>query len=322
MLHDLNLAWTPGAAPDRLAQTLSLCASLGYGTVALNHSLDLPLPAKPTAPPLPSLPSSPPPPPSPSSSSSPSPSPPLPRLLRRATLVLADPAALNYRLPALAAAYDVLAVRPLTEKAFNHACLALDVPLVSLDLTAHFPFHFRPRPCMAAVARGVRFELPYAQLLAADPRGRANFIANLSALVRATRGRGLVVSSEAASALALRAPADVVNLLAVWGLAPERALEGLRSVPRSILVNEAIKRNGFRGVVHVVHVASPRPPAARDADPAEEGHPAPAPAPAPPHSSGNQKRKPAGDEAAQPTSKRRAKKMRLAASEAVPGKPQ
>ncbi|RCI11954.1 hypothetical protein L249_4590 [Ophiocordyceps polyrhachis-furcata BCC 54312] len=245
MLYDLNLPWSPATPSDRLSQTLSLASSLGYAVVALNHSLELPLPAKPAPPPFPLL--------SVPGSDAASES---PRVLRRATLKLADPAAFNFRLPALAAVYDVLAIRPLTEKAFQNACLSLEVPLISLDLTTHFPFHFRPKPCMAAVSRGVRFELCYAQLLAADSRGRANFIANVAGLVRATRGRGFVISSEANFALALRAPADVVNLMSVWGLASEKGLDGLRCVPRSIVVNEAIKRRGYRGVVDVVQVAS------------------------------------------------------------------
>ncbi|PHH62485.1 hypothetical protein CDD80_1350 [Ophiocordyceps camponoti-rufipedis] len=146
-------------------------------------------------------------------------------------------------------------------------------------------------------------------MLSADARGRANFIGNLTSLVRATRGRGFVVSSEAKTALALRAPADVVNLLSVWGLANERGLEGLRAIPRSVVVNEAIKRRGFRGVVDVVQVASPRPEAA-----AETVSP-------PPHDAvTSQKRKSADagpHSAAQPLSKRQAKRMKLAARAAA-----
>ncbi|KAI9171841.1 putative ribonuclease P protein subunit 3 [Paramyrothecium foliicola] len=255
MLYDLNVAWSPTTTDDQLLALLSLASSLGYATVALNHTLNLPFPANPKAP-FPALPTA----RSSSTSStgaaSSSRSQRLPHVLHRATLPLADPAASNYRLPDLVNAYDLLAIRPLTEKAFQNACLTLDIPLISLDMAQHFPFHFRPRPCMAAVARGVRFEICYAQaLLARDPRARANFIGNVTSLFRATRGRGIIISSEAPSSLALRAPADVINLLGVWGLPNDKAMEALRSVPRSVVVNEGIKRNGFRGVIDVVQVA-------------------------------------------------------------------
>lgn len=75
---------------------------------------------------------------------------------------------------------------------------------------------------------------------------------NLMGIVRATGGRGLVVSSGAAGVLEMRGPADVVNLLGVWGVGRERAVEGLEGNARGVVVNEGIKRRGFRGVVDVV----------------------------------------------------------------------
>lgn len=81
---------------------------------------------------------------------------------------------------------------------------------------------------------------------------RRNFIGNVVAIVRATRGRGLVVSSGAMSALGVRAPADVLNLLGVWGLGRERGVESLGVNPRGVVVNEGLRRTSFRGVVDVV----------------------------------------------------------------------
>ncbi|KOS23443.1 putative ribonuclease P protein subunit 3 [Escovopsis weberi] len=302
MLYDLNIAWSPATSQDRLLQTLSLAASLGYDSVALNHTLELPLPGNPTSP-FPEL-------PPPSSTLR------LPNVLRRATFALADPAASNYRLQNLSSVYDILAIRPLTEKAFQNACITLDIPLISLDMTQHFPFHFRPKPCMAAVSRGVRFEMCYSQALAADQRGRANFISNATSLVRATRGRGIILSSEAKSALGLRAPADVVNLSYIWGLPTEKALEGMRSIPRSVVKNEGLKRNGFRGVIDIVQVATRATAQGMDVERSDEGSSAP-------ERAGNkkdksQKRKNGDD--TQPMSKRQAKKMKLAARSAPPPK--
>ncbi|KAK2011382.1 RNase P subunit p30 [Colletotrichum eremochloae] len=249
MLYDLNIPWSPTKTPTDLSRTISFASSLGYTVLALNHTITPPIPSQ-IKNPLPKF---------PPSASAPVPSEsqqnPGPTVLHRATVLLSDPSQ-NYRLSALAAAYDILAVRPTTEKAFQAACLSMAEPsLISLDLTQHFPFHFRPKPLMAAVSRGVRFEVCYAQVLGApDARARATFISNLASLVRATKGRGIVVSSEARSALGLRAPNDVVNLLAVWGLASEKGTEALGANPRGVVVNEGIKRSGFRGVVNVLEV--------------------------------------------------------------------
>lgn len=68
-----------------------------------------------------------------------------------------------------------------------------------------------------------------------------------------------MISSEAKSPLELRAPADVVNLFNVWGLGNEKGMEGVGTIPRSVVVNEGIKRTGFRGVVDVVKTAERDP---------------------------------------------------------------
>lgn len=113
---------------------------------------------------------------------------------------------------------------------------------------------------MAAVHRGTRFEICYSQAFLSGntvdaQRARSNFIGNVLGLLRATKGRGIIVSSEAKSALGLRGPADVVNLLAVWGLGPEKGTEALGTIPRAVVVNEGVKRRGFRGVVDIVQTA-------------------------------------------------------------------
>lgn len=60
------------------------------------------------------------------------------------------------------------------------------------------------------------------------------------------------MSSEARSVLGIRAPADVGNLMSVWGVSRERAVEAATVNPRSVVVNERINRRGYRGVIDVV----------------------------------------------------------------------
>lgn len=299
-MYDLNVAWSPSTTPDQLLQLLTLASALGYATVALNHTLELPIPAVPTAP-FP-----------PVSSANKK----LPSILHRATMPLGDTPAPTFRLQTLVAAYDIVAVQPLTEKGFQNACINLDIPLISLDLTQHFPFHFRPKNCMTAVTRGVRFEVCYAQALAADARGRATFIGNVANLVRATRGRGIILSSAAKDALSLRAPADVVNLLSVWGLPSEKGILGLGAIPRGLVVNEGMKRSGFRGVIDVVDVAKRDEEDQREVTDGQTGKKNKN------KNKGqnqNQKRK-SGEEDTQTISKRQAKKMKLASRGAAADK--
>ncbi|KAF7938914.1 uncharacterized protein EAE98_001251 [Botrytis deweyae] len=238
MLYDLNIPWSSSKDPLDLQRTISFLSELGYGTIALNHIQTGPLPSTIT---------------NPIPTKFPFTVPPKTVILRRCTLTLSDPS-LNHRLSAISSAYDIVAVRPTTEKAFLAACLNLaEHSLISLDLTQRYPFHFKPKPLMAAVHRGIRFEICYAQATMEDSNARKNFISNCLGIFRATRGRGIVISSEAKTALGIRGPADVVNLMAVWGLGRERGMEGLGDNPRSVVINEGLKRSSYRGLVDVVY---------------------------------------------------------------------
>jgi ribonuclease P/MRP protein subunit RPP1 len=114
----------------------------------------------------------------------------------------------------------------------------------------------------AAVKSGIRFEICYAGGVgnADAPRGagaeagmtRRNMIANATALIRATGGKGIIISSEAGRALACRGPWDVGNLSVGWGLSGERGREAVGREPRGVVVRARDMKEGWRGVIDVV----------------------------------------------------------------------
>ena len=175
-------------------------------------------------------------------------------ILRRCTLHLSDPSQ-NHRLQALGSAYDILAIRPDNEKSLQQACQALECDLISLDLSIRFPFYFKHKTMTAALQRGVKFEICYGPAILNSDGGasRRNLISNATQLIRATRGRGIVISSEAKKALACRGPADAVNLAVLWGLGQEKGMEAVGKEARSVVVQAEMKRRSFRGVIDVVY---------------------------------------------------------------------
>ena len=82
-------------------------------------------------------------------------------------------------------------------------------------------------------------------------------ISNATQMIRVTRGRGLVISSEATRALVCRAPADIVNLAIIWGLGQDRAVEAVGREVRNVVVQAEMKRRSFRGVIDVVDGGQP-----------------------------------------------------------------
>ena len=111
-----------------------------------------------------------------------------------------------------------------------------------------------------AIKSGKRFELSYAQGVMGDSGMRRNLISNATQLIRASRGRGLIISSEAKAAVACRGPWDAINLAAVWGLGQERGYEAMSKECRTVVVAAKLKRTSYRGVIDVVY-GGEKPPA-------------------------------------------------------------
>lgn len=125
--------------------------------------------------------------------------------------------------------YDVLAVMPLTESGFQHACITMSelkpfsVDIISLDLAAatRLPFHLKRSTVGAALANGVVFEITYgsATTMSSAATGqqdlaaaRRNLFSGAREILRATNGKGVIISSAAMDILGLRGPYDVLNM--------------------------------------------------------------------------------------------------------------
>ncbi|GIC92667.1 ribonuclease P subunit p30 family protein [Aspergillus udagawae] len=232
MFYDLNVPYS--SDDPEISDTLSFLAELGYTTVALSQTISGKLPSNLAPPPAPTN------------------APKNLKLLSRVNLTLSDPAQ-NQRLASLAQVYDLVALRPTNEKALLNACTNLECDLISLDLSVRLPFYFKFKMLSAAIERGVRLEICYGPgVTRSGLEARRNLIGNAMGLIRATRGRGIVVSSEARRALGVRAPWDVINLTCVWGLSQELGKEAISEEARKVTALAKLKRTSWRGVIDIV----------------------------------------------------------------------
>lgn len=125
--------------------------------------------------------------------------------------------------------YDLLAVMPLTENGFQHACITMSelkpfsVDIITLDLAAapRLPFHLKRSTVGAALANGVVFEITYGSATDAKActtsnqdlaASRRNLFSGAREILRVTNGKGVIISSAAMDVLGLRAPYDVLNM--------------------------------------------------------------------------------------------------------------
>lgn len=151
------------------------------------------------------------------------------------------------------------------EKTLQLACGSLDCDIISLDLSQRFQFHFKFKTFSEAIKSGKKIEICYAQGLLGDSQGRRNLISNATQLIRATRARGLLITSEAKAAVACRGPWDAINLAAVWGYGQEKGYEAMTKEARNVVVGAQLKRTSFRGVVNVVYGGEKPAPEAKAA---------------------------------------------------------
>ncbi|KAK5045822.1 hypothetical protein LTR84_008915 [Exophiala bonariae] len=239
--HDLNVPYTTNHSD--LSNTLAFHAELGYTVVAVSLSITGKLPPQPQSIPLSelSIPKS------------------ISKVLTRMTLTISD-ATQNHRLGSFLPHYDLLALRPTNEKALQLCCNSLDCDIVSLDFSQRLPFILKFKTVSSALQRGIRLEICYSPGISPSPASgghssndaRRNLIANAGSLIRATRGRGIILSSEARNALGVRGPYDVMNLAQVWGLGQERGKEALCEEAGKVVRLAGLKRTSFRGVVDII----------------------------------------------------------------------
>lgn len=143
----------------------------------------------------------------------------------------------------------------------QQACATLNVDVISLDLTQRPEKYFKFTMLGTAIARGIKIELCYSQgLLSDNPNAKRMVISNATQLIRVTRGRGLIFSSEARNVLGVRAPSDVINLASIWGLGHERGKDGVTKEARSVVEFARLKRTSYNGIVDVIYGGT-KPPA-------------------------------------------------------------
>ncbi|XP_006362838.1 uncharacterized protein [Solanum tuberosum] len=151
--------------------------------------------------------------------------------------------------------YDIVAVRPLNQQAFEQACQVSEVDIIAIDFSDKLPFRLKQSMVKAAIQRGVYFEINYSSLIL-DAQMRRQTISNAKLLVDWTRGKNLLFSSAAPSVTELRGPCDVANLASLLGLQLERAKAALSKNCRTVITNALRKKCYHKEAIKVEPITS------------------------------------------------------------------
>lgn len=107
--------------------------------------------------------------------------------------------------------YDLFSVQPHNEKQFRSACSDLDVDIITFDFSEPLSYKIRSTQVSLAISRGIYFEICYSQAIEQQKFLR-NAISGVQSLMKACKGRNLIMGSGAKDFMYLRPPRDVENL--------------------------------------------------------------------------------------------------------------
>lgn len=222
--------------PFQVEQMLSGLKKLGYGTVALVHTVELvshlvPAPSTEMWESKFGL-----------------------KVYTRLTAVLSDQSHLHVLSQDPAKSYDLLAVQPQTDKLFQQCCGSLEVDIIALDMTRRLPFYLKPPQVRQAVERGIHFEILYSPMIM-DSTARRHTISTALDLVNLTKGKNLIISSGAEKPIDLRGPYDVINLGLLFGLNEAVARRAVMDNCRAALLHARARTSTAKGVVSVAKVS-------------------------------------------------------------------
>ncbi|XP_037068300.1 ribonuclease P protein subunit p30-like isoform X1 [Pollicipes pollicipes] len=137
--------------------------------------------------------------------------------------------------------FDLLAVQPITQAAFNLACQTLPIDIISIDPLSFRGFMLSRKLSGLASRRGIALELVYAPALSAGA-GRRQLLLTALTVTNVTGGKNVLVSSGANHEHQLRGPYDVPSVAQLMGLSAAAAKASVSSLPKST-VTHAVGRN-------------------------------------------------------------------------------
>ncbi|KAJ2756362.1 RNA-binding RNA processing protein rpp1 [Coemansia pectinata] len=183
------------------------------------------------------------------------------RVLRRLTVIVSDTAqsqSLTGSGSATTAEYDVVAVRPTSDKLLSAASSGAweAVDIISLDMGGRWGYFVKHKIAGQVLANGLTLEISYQPALT-DSATRQQWVSNAASIVRVTRGRGVVWTSGARQAFDLRSPYDISALGEVLQLNGDLSKRGLSSSSRATLVHAFTRTSTLRAVISSVKPPSP-----------------------------------------------------------------
>lgn len=169
------------------------------------------------------------------------------KIYSRITLVIDDPSK-GQSLSKISQAFDLVAALPVSEKGLGLATTNLDIDILTFNYGNRLPAILKHKNICNCVNRGVKVEIVYSAALR-DIQSRRQFISNVRNVVRASRLRGIVVSSGAQSALECRNVLSVSSLMRTLGLSNDQCSRAQGETASLVLLNGRLRNGSYKQCV-------------------------------------------------------------------------
>ncbi|AMD19231.1 HBR330Cp [Eremothecium sinecaudum] len=171
------------------------------------------------------------------------------KLYTRITIVL-EGSSNRSVLSSVADVFDVVAVMPTSPNGLAVATASLDMDLLSFEYSKRLPAILKHKAICSCVKRGVKIEIVYSNALR-DKHARKQFIINCKNVIRASRSRGLVISSGAQSPVECRNLLGVSSLVNFIGLKQDKCSKAMTELAALVLLKGRLRGCSHRETVVV-----------------------------------------------------------------------
>ena len=134
---------------------------------------------------------------------------------------------------------------------FEQLCTKTDCDIITLDQGKRLNFFLQKSCVKLALQRGAVFEINYGQgMLENYASERKTFLQNAMSIIKLTKGKGIILSSESNNRLFMRSPIDVCSIGKLLGLNDQQARQTITTNCLNVL-QHAHYRKTHKGVAQI-----------------------------------------------------------------------
>lgn len=146
--------------------------------------------------------------------------------------------------------YDLIAVKTKNEKIFQSICTEQDCQnfdIITFDISDQLLYTVKKTQILEVIRKGISIEICYSSAIS-DKEKKKQVLSNCLEIIKATKGKNLIISSQAYNFIYHRSPFDLVAIFSVLGLSQDKTIAALQKNAIACL-QRSKQRKLFKGTI-------------------------------------------------------------------------